>query len=755
MCSKYARLTFADFSRETMRRPPFSIATSIIIAGVTMGFAALGGNINSSAEDSVSGSSPFQVGAAPHVTHAELPGALPVQNTNEMTSEIEAVSPVPPTRSGFMASWDNTDGGTGYLLDVSTTSSFNNYVQNYHDFNVGNLMAWAVTGLDPDTTYYYRVRPYTVAGVGSYSEVMTAITLPATGLIIHATFDSSITGNPNAAAIEAMLTRTVAIYESLFSDPITIQILFRYANTAPNGTPFPPGAGAQSLSVVYTIPWDVVLNALRSDARTSNDNLANAHLPGSALSTNIITKSANGRAIALNTPTGMFANGTVGPGGPYDGIVTLNSSAPAPFQFTRPINAGNLDAQRFTEHEMDEVIGFGSRLGHPVDDLLPQDLFSWSSPGVRNISTSGTRYFSINGGATNIVNFNQDPNYDLGDWLIMPCPEPHPYVQVAAACPEQTSDIAATSPEGINLDVIGYDLATGQPPLVTTNAATNVASFSATLNGSVQPHGLPTTVHFQYGRTTSYGSNTSSQTKTGNTNQNVSANVSGLSVNSTYHFRIVATNSAGTTYGMDRTFTTLSATGPPVAFTNPATLIASFSGKLNGRLDPHGLTTSVYFQYGTTTSYGLTTAPQSQSGNTFRNITASISGLSANTTYHFRTVATNSAGTRYGGDRTFTTLSAIGPPIVTTNSASNVATFSATLNGSLDPHGLNTTVYFQYGTTIGYGLTTTHHSQTGSTFRDISANINSLRANTRYHFRIVATNSAGTRYGSDRTFTTH
>ena len=156
----------------------------------------------------------------------------------------------------------------------------------------------------------------------------------------------------------------------------------------------------------------------------------------------------------------MFANGTVGPGGPYDGIVTLNSSIP--FQFTRPVNASNFDAQRVVEHEMDEVMGLGSRLGRPGNDLHPQDLFSWSSPGNRNISTSGTRYFSINGGATNIVNFNQNPDGDLGDWFSEPCPQTHPYVQNAFACTGQDSDISAASPEGINLDVIGYDLAPAQ-----------------------------------------------------------------------------------------------------------------------------------------------------------------------------------------------------------------------------------------------------------------------------------------------------
>ena len=71
-------------------------------------------------------------------------------------------------------------------------------------------------------------------------------TEPTTGLTIHPTFDSSITGNPNAAAIQAMINRAIAIYESLFSDPITIQIRFRYATTAPDGRPLPHGTLAQS-----------------------------------------------------------------------------------------------------------------------------------------------------------------------------------------------------------------------------------------------------------------------------------------------------------------------------------------------------------------------------------------------------------------------------------------------------------------------------------------------------------------------------
>ena len=220
--------------------------------------------------------------------------------------------------------------------------------------------------------------------------------------------------------------------------------------------PLPMGTLARTDILLYRIPWSSYISALRADARTSNDTQANASLPGTALSANVRPSSAGGRAVGLNTPPAMFANGTVGQGGPYDAIVTLNSGAP--YQFTRPPGPGSFDAQRSIEHEVDEAIGLGSRLGGNGNDLRPQDLFSWSSAGHRNISTSGTRYFSINGGVTNIVSFNQNPDGDLGDWLSEQCPQTHPYVQNAFACPGQSSDISATSPEGINLDVIGYDL---------------------------------------------------------------------------------------------------------------------------------------------------------------------------------------------------------------------------------------------------------------------------------------------------------
>src|SRR5438046_5799406 len=189
---------------------------------------------------------------------------------------------------------------------------------------------------------------------------MTATTLTTrTGLVITPTFDSSITSNPNSAAIQSVINKAIAIHQSRFKDALTATILFRYSRTAPNGTLLSSGVSRSDFPI-YFIAWSTFITALKADAKTANDTTANASLPASALSTNIAVSSANGRTIGQITPPGMFANGTVAIGGPYDGIVTLNSGIS--YAFTRPPSSSNYDAQRQIEHETDEVLGLGSRL---------------------------------------------------------------------------------------------------------------------------------------------------------------------------------------------------------------------------------------------------------------------------------------------------------------------------------------------------------------------------------------------------------
>ena len=187
-------------------------------------------------------------------------------------------------------------------------------------------------------------------------------------------------------------------------------------------------------------------------------------------------------------------------------------------------------------------------------------------------------------------------------------------------------------------------------PTVVTNAATAITLTTATLNGTVSSNGASTTVTFQYGLTTGYGSTVTagqSPLASGASNAAVSAALTGLTCNTLYHFRAVGVNSVNTTTGGDATFTTAAcvATAPTVS-THAATAITLTTATLNGTVSSNGASTTVSFQYGLTTGYG-STAPAAPSplaaGASNAAVTAALTGLTCSTPYHFRAVGVNSA----------------------------------------------------------------------------------------------------------------
>ena len=288
-------------------------------------------------------------------------------------------------------------------------------------------------------------------------------------------------------------------------------------------------------------------------------------------------------------------------------------------------------------------------------------------------------------------------------------------------------------------------------PVPTTSAATAVTSAAATLNGSVNPEGVPTTYYFQYGTTAAYGSKTATQSAgSASTAQTVATNVSGLAATTTYHYRLVAVSAGGTVVGGDLTFTTSKLPVPAVG-TGLATGVTTATAVLNGTVNPEGLATSYYFQYGTTSGYGHNTATRSAgSGTGATAASQSLSGLAARTTYHYRIVAVNAGGTVDGKDATFVTT---GAPTVTTGAASAVATTTATLTGSVDPHGIATTYHFDYGTKSPSTRTSVVSAGAGSATVAVSAALSKLAPGTTYVYRLVAV-GAVTVSGATRSFTT-
>jgi hypothetical protein len=210
-------------------------------------------------------------------------------------------------------------------------------------------------------------------------------------------------------------------------------------------------------------------------------------------------------------------------------------------------------------------------------------------------------------------------------------------------------------PEGEGGTISGTRAAPISKPTVATGAAASVTAASATLEGTVNPNGAATSYYFEYGPTTAYGHQTAADAAgSGTSGVPVSAPLSGLAPGSLYHFRLVATNSAGSAYGGDEAFTTLAAA--PVAVTGGAVGVTPDYAVLHGKVTPNGAATTYFFEYGESTDYDLSTSVKSAGAGTAPiAVSAAVSSLLADTTYHYRLVAENSEGTSGGEDETFST----------------------------------------------------------------------------------------------------
>jgi hypothetical protein len=279
----------------------------------------------------------------------------------------------------------------------------------------------------------------------------------ASGLTITPTFDTTILSDPNSAAIIGTIDQAISIYESLLADPINVNITFKEGD----------GLGSSSTAIAQ-VPYSLYLSHLAADATTSNDAIALASLPNQTTDpvlgqSNIWISSANARALGF-----IFNPGT-------DGTITLNTSI---MNLTRPdADSSKYDLLAITMHEIDEVLGMGSGLNIPSGSRLarPQDLFRYNGNGSRSFTTSSSEnaYFSIDGGATSVVAFNQNGTGDYGDWA---SGSGTVRVQDAYGTPGAMPNLGV---ELVNLDVIGYDLSTPEPaPMLLTAAGLGLLVLS-------------------------------------------------------------------------------------------------------------------------------------------------------------------------------------------------------------------------------------------------------------------------------------
>ncbi len=212
-------------------------------------------------------------------------------------------------------------------------------------------------------------------------------------------------------------------------------------------------------------------------------------------------------------------------------------------------------------------------------------------------------------------------------------------------------------------------------------------------------------------------------------------------------------NTSGTVYASDGASAAIFPEGetPGEPTMGAATGVSGSEATLHGELA--GGESGYYFAYsqGSSCTGGASTEPTGASGSVAA--TATLSGLQPATGYTVCLVATNAFGQTQGAPVSFTT-SAV-PATIEGESFSDIGSSSVTLNAQIDPNGTSTGYYWEYGPSTAYGSTTPEvFLGEGHGALPAPADVEGLAANSEYHFRVVAVNTAGTERGADATFRT-
>lgn len=291
-------------------------------------------------------------------------------------------------------------------------------------------------------------------------------------------------------------------------------------------------------------------------------------------------------------------------------------------------------------------------------------------------------------------------------------------------------------------------------PTVTTNAVTAITSTTATSGGTISADGGGAITARGVCWNTATGPTISnSKTTDGTGAGSFVSSLIALTPGAKYFVRAYATNSAGTSYGNEVSFTVL-ANLPTVTTTTTTTAITATGASSGGNVtaDGGGAVTARGVCISTSTGPTISNTKTSDGSGT-GNFTSSLTSLTANTTYYVKAYATNSAGTAYGAEISFKT-SAI-PPIVSTTAASSVTSNTASTGGNVTSDGgaSITARGVCWGASSGPSIAGSKTTDAGTT-GIFTSSLTLLIAGTTYYVRAYATNSSGTAYGNEISFTT-
>jgi uncharacterized protein (TIGR02145 family) len=291
-------------------------------------------------------------------------------------------------------------------------------------------------------------------------------------------------------------------------------------------------------------------------------------------------------------------------------------------------------------------------------------------------------------------------------------------------------------------------------PVITTVGVTGIGSSSAISGGNISSDGgAEVTARGVCWATAANPTTSDNKTTNGTGTGSFTSNITGLLPGTAYHVRAYATNNIGTSYGNDLTFTASAVT--PTLSTAAISGVTRTSAVSGGNISSTGGANVTARGVCWGTSSGPTVGgPHSTDGTGSGSFTSSLTGLTAGTFYHVRAYATNSAGTAYGNEQTFTT-SPVQIPSVTTGSVSSVTLNSAQSGGNVtNENGATVSERGVCWNTTGNPTIANQKSSNGTGEGSFTSSLTGLSTGTTYYLRAYATNSAGTGYGTQVVFST-